>query len=556
VDIVAISVDPPHVSEAFRQRLNAAFTFLSDQEGVLLDLLNIRHMKGYLEKDVAFPTAILADKDGIVRWIYEVTYGNVRLTPEELFAAIERVTLEEQNRELRRGRAVSHVVKQVFLMEKSTDLADVIGLMRDELLGLGLRFSFCGISIFDEERAVSKSYSATTLETHQSMIDNEDLALPCLELPLTGLDDLEEIVSSWRKGEVYYRNIDDGESPAFLTKLTSHGSGLGTVSPVRSILHVPFAHGTLALAGTAPNQYTQDEILTLEKLAEAISVGYKRFLDFQELDQRNLELQKTQLQLVQSEKMASLGELVAGIAHELNTPLGAIKSNTQIAVSALDKVRDSLSSDGSLVDGRGSLVEIIGKLESLNQVNRGASERMIQIVGSLRSFARLDEAEWKQTNLHQGLEDTLSLLRHKLGERITLHKQYSELPQVTCYPKLMNQVFMMLLVNAIEATEGDGTISICTKQHASNAVIEIADTGIGIETEILPRIFDPGFTTKGVGVGTGLGLSICYKIIAEHNGRIDVDSRTGEGTKFTLTIPIHQSPPHDRQALTSVTEKV
>ncbi len=374
-------MDPPDVSEAFRRRLNAAFSFLSDRDGVLLDLLNIRHVKGYLGKDIAFPTAILADKDGIVRWTYEMAYGNVRLTPAELFEAIERVTLEEQNRELRRGRAVSRVVKQVFLMEKSTDLADVIRLVRDELLGLGLRFSFCGITIFDEERAVSRSYSATALESLEATVGDDDSALPHLELPLTGLDDLEKIVSFWRRGEVYYRNTDGEESLTYLSKLMSHGLGLRAVSPVRSIVHVPFVHGTLALAGTAPNQYTEDEILTLEELAEAISVGYKRFLDFHELEQRNLELQRTQSQLVQSEKMASLGELVAGVAHELNTPLGAIKSNTQIAANALKKVRVSLSSvEVSSNDERGGLVVILEQLETLNQVNRGASERIIQIV--------------------------------------------------------------------------------------------------------------------------------------------------------------------------------
>ncbi len=530
-------MDPPDVSEALRRRLNAAFTFLSDQDGVLLDRLNIRHVKGYLGKDIAFPTAILADKDGIVRWIYEMAYGNVRLTPAELFEAIQRVTLEEQNRELRRGRAVSHVVKQVFLMEKSADLGDVIGLMRDELLGLGLRFSFCGITIFDEERAVSKTYSANALESRQATADDRDSALPYLELPLTGLDDLEQIVSSWRKGEIYYRNYDDEESLTFLSKLTSHGPGLRTVSPVRSILLVPFVHGTLALAGAAPNQYTEDEVLTLEEFAEAISVGYKRFLDFHELDQRNLELQKTQLQLVQSEKMASLGELVAGVAHELNTPLGAIKSNTQIAASALEKVRGSLVSGDSSSDERGGLVDILEQLETLNQVNRGASERIIQIVDSLRSFARLDEAEWKPAELHQGLDDTLSLIRHKLGEKISVSKNYGELPQITCYPKQMNQVFMMLLMNAIQAMNGEGAIRICTKRDASNAIIEISDTGAGIDPEILPRIFDPGFTTKGVGVGIGLGLSICYKIIAEHNGRIDVASEAGKGRNIYSDHP-------------------
>ncbi len=150
----------------------------------------------------------------------------------------------------------------------------------------------------------------------------------------------------------------------------------------------------------------------------------------------------------------------------------------------------------------------------------------------------------------------MSLIGHKLGDRISVNKNYGELPQITCYPKQMNQVFMMLLMNAIQAMNGEGAISICTKRDAPDAVIEISDTGAGIDPEILPRIFDPGFTTKGVGVGTGLGLSICYKIIAEHDGRIDVASEVGKGSRFTLTIPIHQSPPQGRRSVPVVTKSV
>jgi hypothetical protein len=191
VQIFAISVDPPVVSNALRRHLGAEFIFLSDQDGELLDRLNIRHKNGYRKRDIAFPTAILADKNRIVRWVYEMEYGNVRMTPEELFEAIERMTLEEQNRELLRGRAVSQVVKQVFLMAKSADLAPVIQLMGKELKGLGFRFSFCGITIFDEDASVSRTYSttadraSTSLETGTG--DTASSLPPQLELPLSGL---------------------------------------------------------------------------------------------------------------------------------------------------------------------------------------------------------------------------------------------------------------------------------------------------------------------------------------------------------------------------------
>jgi signal transduction histidine kinase len=237
--------------------------------------------------------------------------------------------------------------------------------------------------------------------------------------------------------------------------------------------------------------------------------------------------------------MASLGELVAGIAHELNTPMGAINSNTQMVNRGLEKLRVSLSSDD--VERKRS-EDVIDQIDTLNQVNRGACQRMIKIVDSLRSFARLDEAEWKLADLNQGIDDTLSLIQHKLKDRIRVLKEYGDLQEVACYPRQLNQVFMILLVNAVQAIEGEGEIEIHTYPENGNAVVKIKDNGRGIPPEIVGRIFDPGFTTKGVGVGTGLGLSICYQIIDKHKGRIEVDSGVGKGSTFTLAIPIQQEP--------------
>lgn len=548
MEIFAISVDPPAVSDALRDRLGARFVFLSDQKGQLLDQLNIRQFNGHLGRDIALPTAILVDKDGIVRWVYEMAYGNVRMTPEDLFEAIERMTLEEQNRALLRSRAVSQVVKQVFLMEKSPDLGLVIQLMQKELQGLGFRFSFCGITIFDEETSSSRTYGATSADGFPGQETNrrasEPIPLPHLELPLSGHADLEQVVSAWKKGEVSYLNVERIEE-LYLCGLES--STLGGESqitlPIRCVVHVPFTHGALVLGGTDPDQFAEDDIRTLKEFAEAISVGYQRFLDFQELDQRNRELQETQLQLVQSEKMASLGELVAGVAHELNTPLGVIKSNTQSATNAVEAVRGSWdSNDNSDENQKRRLSKVLGQLETLNKVNHGASQRMVQIVDRLRSFARLDEAEWKLADLHRGLEDTLTLSQHKLGNRIQVMKEFGKLPNVTCYPRQLNQVFMILLSNAVEAIDGNGEITIRTYLEDDLANVQFTDSGRGIPQESLGRIFDPGFTTRGVGVGTGLGLSICYQIMQRHRGRIEVASRVGQGSTFTVTLPKHQNP--------------
>jgi PAS domain S-box-containing protein len=252
------------------------------------------------------------------------------------------------------------------------------------------------------------------------------------------------------------------------------------------------------------------------------------------------EMREAQTQLIQSEKMASLGMLVAGIAHEINTPIGSINSNNDILVRAVGKMRDFLhcAQCPSEVANHPDVVKIMGILEEINRNNRMACDRIITIIRNLKNFARLDEAERKKVDIHEGLDSTLTLVQHQLKNRIQVIKEYGTLPEIECFPNQLNQVFMNLFVNAAQAMPDQGTLSIRTFRQGEDVKIVISDTGIGIPREHLPKIFDPGFTTKGVGVGTGLGLSICLKIIQDHHGRIDVKSEVSKGTAFTLTLPI------------------
>jgi signal transduction histidine kinase len=169
-------------------------------------------------------------------------------------------------------------------------------------------------------------------------------------------------------------------------------------------------------------------------------------------------------------------------------------------------------------------------------INHG-TERVTTIVRRLRSFARLDEAELKAADIHEGLEDTLSLVHHEIKHEIEVVREYGEVPEVHLFVGRMNQVFLNLLVNARQAIAGKGRITIRTCTVGDVAQIEFTDSGCGIAPENLARIFDPGFTTKGVGVGTGLGLSICYQIIQEHLGEIRVRSEVGQGSTFTVVVP-------------------
>lgn len=245
----------------------------------------------------------------------------------------------------------------------------------------------------------------------------------------------------------------------------------------------------------------------------------------------NRELREAQAQLVQSAKMASLGNLVAGVAHEVNTPLGAIHSNAELSTSTLKKLADSVNDP--------ELASKLAALSDINAVTLTASRRIDTIVRALRNFARLDEAERKKVDLHDGLRSTLVVLPPPQGKNIEIVTQFGDLPEITCHPNQINQVFMHLLQNALEAIEVKGRISIATELIDNHATITVQDTGRGIPEAVRDRVFDPGYTTKGVGVGTGLGLGICYRIIEEHSGTISIDSTPGRGTTVVVRLPVN-----------------
>jgi signal transduction histidine kinase len=207
-------------------------------------------------------------------------------------------------------------------------------------------------------------------------------------------------------------------------------------------------------------------------------------------------------------------------------------------VRALEKLREILDKAPEELGENEQLVRALDVLENIGKINQTACERIVRIVRSLRTFARLDEAERKKVDVHDGLESTLTLVHHELKNRIEVVRDYTEIPEIECFPNQLNQVFMNMLVNAAQAIEGKGKITISTRKGGDHITISFADTGTGISPKNLDRIFDPGFTTKGVGVGSGLGLPICFKIVEEHGGRIDVESELDKGTTFTVTLPI------------------
>ena len=239
-----------------------------------------------------------------------------------------------------------------------------------------------------------------------------------------------------------------------------------------------------------------------------------------ELTRTLKELQDTQLKLINSEKMASLGQLIAGVAHEINTPIASIKSNNEIAKKLVKKLDDKNAAE---------------LLEEINSIDKEAIERINRLVVSLRKFVRLDEAEQQDADVNKEIDLTLDLIRHETKNRITIVKNYGELPPIKCYPNMLNQVFMNILVNAAQSIVGTGQIYIDTLYQNNDLIVKIRDTGCGIKEP--EKIFFAGYTTKGVGVGTGLGLAISQKIVEKHNGKIEVKSELDNGSEFTITIP-------------------
>jgi len=266
------------------------------------------------------------------------------------------------------------------------------------------------------------------------------------------------------------------------------------------------------------------------------------------------ELKTTHLQLLQQEKMASIGQLAAGVAHEINNPMGFISSNLGTMAKYSERLKgfivtqdEALNSIGSpeltasLADARKRykidyLLEDIPKL--IAESSDGA-ERVRTIVQNLKSFSRIDDAELKPVDINECLESTISIAWNELKYKVTLQKEYGELPLVSCYPQQLNQVFLNLLVNGAHAIEKQGEITVKTWLDGKHACVSISDTGCGIPEEIRSRIFEPFFTTKEVGKGTGLGLSISYEIIQRHNGTIEVASEVGKGTTFTVRLPVN-----------------
>ncbi|ERP87094.1 hypothetical protein Q666_03670 [Marinobacter sp. ES-1] len=265
----------------------------------------------------------------------------------------------------------------------------------------------------------------------------------------------------------------------------------------------------------------------------------------------NARLEQANKQLLQSEKLAAIGQLAAGVAHEINNPVGYVYSNLQTLENYLNdlfRLTDAIDTAASLEDLRQIRHNIDYNylredLKDLLSESREGIERVKTIISAMKDFSHIEEEEFKQADLHRGIETTLNVVNNELKYKAEVVRDFGELPHVECIASQINQVIMNLLVNAAHAIEDFGKITIRTRHQGDSVTLEVEDTGKGIASEHLNRIFEPFFTTKGIGKGTGLGLSLSFNIIKKHNGEIEVHSEPGQGTRFRITLPVTQPEP-------------
>ncbi|MFH1570523.1 MAG: ATP-binding protein [Gemmatimonadota bacterium] len=427
----------------------------------------------------------------------------------------------------RRRQVLQRAREEVLLMSAEADIDKVVAAIRHALDALGIRYLHCGINVLDVAADPPTMRSRTSVPGGGWLnTDTSRSALVVMEI--------------WRGGQPRYRrDLEAEDTNAERSYLQRHAR-------VRAVLDVPFSRGTLAVNSVEPEAFSDADVAAVQELAEVLSEGYRRMEDIArlkravtELEAANRELLQTQNRLVRSEKMAALGSLVAGIAHEINTPVGAIRSMHETLMRAVERLKGTLEVELPEACAHDqSLQKALKIIGDSNRVIETGAERVATIVRSLRNFARLDDACLEEADLHEGLDDSLLLIHHDVKNRIEVVREYGQIPRLKCYPGRLNQVFLNILNNAQQAIEGKGCIAVRTWRDGDWVRVAISDTGSGIAADRLGKIFDPGYTTKGVGVGTGLGLSICYQIMQDHHGRIEVASEVGKGSTFTVVVPV------------------
>ncbi len=423
---------------------------------------------------------------------------------------------------------IEFIISTISTSFINLESAEVDSAINHALLTLGAFAGVdrCYIFLFSES-------GKTFLNTHEWCAKGiEPSFAPNRDLPI---EDFPQVMEKLNQFENFYvPRIADLPPDASVLKEILQQQG------VQSFIDVPMIYGKHLVGFLGFDSVKAEREWSVEDIRLLRLVG-EIFVNALERRRAEKELQKTQAKLIQSEKMAALGKLTAGIAHELNTPVGALQSTMDTMNRCGVKIDQILENSNTLAELKNNNVyrKSLKILKENRQVATSAAERIMKVVISLRNFTRLDEAEFEKADIHEGLDSTLTLIQHEITNRVQIEKNYGDLPKIRHYPAELNQVLMTLLRNAAQAIEKKGVIIIETTSDGNNVYVKISDTGKGISPEKIKTLFELGFTTKDTRVGMGMGLINAYNIIQKHDGELKVESEVGKGTEFLITLPIN-----------------
>jgi len=458
---------------------------------------------------------------------------------------------EDQTKKAIRSSALDRVRAEIASMRTISDLQRITPLIWNELTVLGIPFIRCGVFIIDEAKANVRIYLSAP--------DGHSLAT--MNLPFNSNELTDQSVDHWRQGIVLRKHWNKDEFLNWMQAMIDQGQiqnrdmYLGAANPPESLdLHfIPFRQGMLYVGNSDP--YSQNEIDLIKSMAEAFSIAYTRYEDFNKLEQAKQsiesalsELKATQTQLIQSEKMASLGELTAGIAHEIQNPLNFVNNFSEVNQELVAEIK--LAIDNGNIDEARSIAE---NIEANEQKINHHGKRADAIVKSMLQHSQLNKGEEELTDVNSLVGEYLRLAYHGFRAKDKTFSANLEthfdpaIGNICVVPKDIGRVLLNLCNNAFYAVSEKKkfteqgyvpVISVSTRRMNDKIEINVQDNGYGIPQKIIGKIFQPFFTTKPTGQGTGLGLSLSYDIIKSHKGKLIVDTKEGEGTEFTIQIPI------------------
>jgi signal transduction histidine kinase len=456
---------------------------------------------------------------------------------------------EAQAREAIKHASVDRVRAEIASMRNTSDLKRITPLIWNELNTLDVPFIRCGVFIMDEEKQ--------EVQTHLSTPDGK--AIASFNLPYENTEPLTELLPHWRKKEMYK---DYWDASAFIASMnvlmdrgaiSSNESYMTDHQPDNLHLHfLPFLQGMLYVGSEVP--LSEDELNLAQNLANAFSAAYSRYEDFNKLELANkkiektlVDLKQTQTQLIQSEKMASLGELTAGIAHEIQNPLNFVNNFSEVSAELIDEMNEEMEG-GNLEFAKEIAADLKQNLEKINHHGKRAGE----IVKGMLQHSRTSSGQKEMTDINALADEYLRLAFHGLRAKdksfnAKMESKFDpDLPKLEVIPQDIGRVILNMITNAFYVVDEkkksgiedyEPTVWVTTNKMKDSIEVSIRDNGNGIPQNVLDKIFQPFFTTKPTGKGTGLGLSLSYDIVKAHGGELKVETNEGEGTEFKIVLP-------------------